>query len=428
MTEYQETIDFLFTQVPMFQKVGAGAYKPGLQTVKTLSAAFGNPHTQFPAIHVGGTNGKGSTAHTLAAVLQSAGYKVGLFTSPHLLDFRERIKVDGQMISEGDVVDFVKNYRRHGLDIAPSFFELTTVMAFDHFARMNVDVAVIEVGLGGRLDSTNIITPKLSVITNISFDHVALLGDTLPQIAFEKAGIIKDGVPVVVGEAPDREVRNVFVQKAESTGSTIVFADDAPRFSSATDVEGGILYKDTAFGDITGELSGECQRKNTATILCALEMLRDMGWSITRESVSEGFANVVELTGLMGRWMKLSSHPDVICDTGHNTGGWDYLAGTLSGIKDLKMVIGFVNDKDVTGILAMMPRNAEYYFTRASVDRALSEDTLGLLGREAGLRGDVYPTVAEAMDAALDAADENSTIFVGGSTFVVADLLSYYRK
>lgn len=423
MSEYSDTISYLFSQVAMFQNVGAEAYKPGLHTTLSLAEAFGNPHKAFPAIHIAGTNGKGSTAHTIAAVLQAAGYRTGLFTSPHLIDFRERIRVDGEMISEEGVVDFMRRYRSMGLKLAPSFFELTTIMAFDWFAMMGVDVAVIETGLGGRLDSTNIITPELSIITNISYDHMALLGDSLPQIAYEKAGIIKPGIPVVIGEADDPEVKEVFADKAASEGSPIVFADESAAFASATPDKGFIHYASTPFGDIYGALCGECQKKNTATILRSLEALCKKGFAISDSHVRRGFKEVNTLTGLAGRWMIVGEKPRIVCDTGHNTGGWKYLSETLSDIHGLKMVIGFVNDKDITGILSMMPRHATYYFTSASVRRALDADTLALLGREAGLKGEAYTSVEEAYKCALADSAQTDTIFIGGSTFVVADFL-----
>lgn len=422
---YKETLDYLFTQTPMFQSIGAGAYKPGLQTVERLSEMFGNPHRDFKSIHVGGTNGKGSTAHTIAAVLQSAGYKVGLFTSPHLVDFRERIRVNGKMIGEEDVCNFVERFISQGGEkLNCSFFELTTVMAFEYFAQKEVDIAVIEVGLGGRLDSTNIITPELSVITNISLDHTALLGRTHEEIAREKAGIIKEGVPVVIGES-EGKVREGFKITAADRHAPICFADDSHIYAVAERHNDYILYKDTPWGDIQGELCGDCQTKNAATIMCALECLRKQGFNINYEDVAKGFANVCEMTGLAGRWMKVGENPTVICDTGHNVGGWSYLAERLGSYGDkLHMVIGFVNDKDVSGILAMMPRDAYYHFVRPSVPRGLDAEELKRQAEAAGLKGTVSQTVEEGYKIALSQAKEGDTIFVGGSTFVVADLMS----
>jgi dihydrofolate synthase/folylpolyglutamate synthase len=418
---YKETLDFLFTQLPMFQNIGAGAYKPGLGTIIELENAFGNSHRQFATIHVAGTNGKGSTSHSLASVLQKAGYRVGLFTSPHLIDFRERIKVNGEMISQEQVIDFVARFREKHLQAAPSFFELTTVMAFEHFARERVDIAVIEVGLGGRLDSTNIITPEISVITNISKDHVALLGDTLPKIAAEKAGIIKPSIPVVIGEVGSDDVKQVFVDKANAENAPIIFAEEQNCFSS---IENNEIYHDTPFGAIKAALTGDCQSKNMATVITTLLQLRKLGWKISDENVQQGLSQVVTLTGLMGRWMTVSDSPRVICDTGHNEGGWQYLAPRLATIApNLVMVIGFVNDKDIDHILALMPRNARYIFVQASVSRALPSNELMKRAQLVGLQGVSVASVEEGYKKALEITSKGDTIFVGGSTFVVADLL-----
>ncbi len=433
---YSETLDFLFTQLPMFQKEGAGAYKPGLGTTHALAEAFGNPHTTFPTIHVGGTNGKGSTAHTIAAILQSAGYRTGLFTSPHLIDFRERIRVNGQMISEEEVIDFTGRYRKMDFgDIKPSFFELTTIMAFEHFAREKVDVAVIEVGLGGRLDSTNIITPLLSIITNISLDHTALLGDTEALIAGEKAGIIKECVPVVIGRA-EGEVREVFKTRADSMKAPITFACDTPGYTSATECDAGIEYKDTPWGTITGELSGNCQPENAATVLAAMSILRHHFPAIDAAAVRDGFANVCRLTGLMGRWMRIPcAKPgvDVFCDTGHNPGGWEYLGKKLSEISArsrLTMIIGFVNDKDLDHIIDFMPRNARYRFVAPSVNRGRAAESTCEIFRSYGIEGQTAGSgsVSETYRQVIDEALPGETVFVGGSTFVVADLLEYLSE
>lgn len=428
MLTYDNAIDFLYTQIPMFQRMGANAYKPGLDTSIALDKAFGNPHSRFPSIHIAGTNGKGSTAHTLAAILQSAGYKVGLYTSPHLVDFRERIRINGEMISHSAVVDFVNRYRALQLDCQPSFFELTMTMAFEYFAKEKIDIAVIETGLGGRLDSTNIISPILSIITNISFDHTAFLGDTLTAIASEKAGIIKRNTPVVVGEASG-DVKQLFLDKSIEMNSPIKFADENKAFSSAELTPDGYLYHNTPFGNITGELTGECQQKNTATILSAIEQLRLIGWEITPDAVKQGFANVCNLTGLAGRWMELQQSPRVVCDTGHNVGGWEYLSRQLSQVEGkLHMVIGFVNDKDISHILDLMPHNATYYFTRAEIPRALSADEVKAIALAKGLKGEAYATVAEAYQKAIVSASATDTIFIGGSTFVVADLLTHRQQ
>ena len=424
MKEYNDAIEFLYTSMPMFQRVGASAYKPGLDTVKLLDKKFGTPHKNYLTIHIAGTNGKGSTAHTLAAILQSAGYRVGLYTSPHLVDFRERIRVNGRMISRDAVVDFVNRYRAMSLECYPSFFELTMTMAFEYFAREKVDIAVIETGLGGRLDSTNIITPILSVITNISFDHTAFLGNTLESIASEKAGIIKPSVPVVIGEAQD-SVREVFQQKADEQRAPIYFAEDVARFDTIEPLQEGLLYKNTPYGDIIGELMGDCQPKNAATILTALPLLAECGIKVSTQSVKDGFAHVGSLTGLMGRWMTLHRNPHVVCDTGHNVGGWQYLSRRLKSIDGtLHMIIGFVNDKDVSHILEMMPKTARYYLTNAQIERAMPVAQLAEIATECGLVGEQFPSVEDAYNAALAKASTEDTIFIGGSTFIVADLLS----
>lgn len=423
---YQQTLDYLYSQLAMYQRVGSDAYKPGLGNAIALDNAFGNPHRSYATIHVAGTNGKGSTAHTLAAVLQKAGYRTGLYTSPHLIDFRERIRIDGEMISCEEVVDFVERYLEKGLPVNPSFFELTMTMAFEHFARHKVDVAVIEVGLGGRLDSTNIINPVLGVITNISKDHTALLGNTLPEIAREKAGIIKPGVPVVIGEA-EGEVRKVFADKAATEQSEIVFACDNPPYSSFNREDSSIEYLDTPFGDISSQLTGDCQPKNAATVITALSQLIRLGFNIPSRAVAEGFAEVVTLTGLAGRWMVVDRQPLTVCDTGHNIGGWQYLAPKLNSMPGRKhLVLGFVNDKDVSSILRLVKEISpvSIYWTAASVNRALPSEELAARADELGIHGTPYPDVAEAYNAARNAATPEDTVFVGGSTFVVADLMS----
>ena len=424
--KYQSTVEWMFSQVPMFQNVGQQAYKPGLDGILKLTAAFGNPHQGLRTVHVGGTNGKGSVSSLLASVFQEQGLKTGLFTSPHLVDFRERIRIDGEMISEEGVVEFIERFRRSGLDYEPSFFELTTVMAFDWFRRNNVDIAVIEVGLGGRLDSTNIITPELSVITNISFDHTAQLGNTLEAIAAEKAGIIKGGIPAVIGNAAGA-VRRVFEDKARGVGAPIVFAQDRPGFSETETRDTYNIYIGTEWGDIECPLTGDCQRENAATAFNALHALghRDSA------SVRAGFRNVTANTGLTGRWTTLRRRPDIICDTGHNQGGWAWLGARLRRIADeaaeggasLRIVAGFVNDKDTTAIFGEMPRNAAYYWATPSVARGRDAADVAAAARQSGLEGSAYPTVADALGRALEEATEADTIFVGGSTFIVADLL-----
>lgn len=426
---YQETLDYLFVQVPMFQNLGAGAYKPGLETTLLLADRWGNPHKQLTTIHVGGTNGKGSTASTLSAILQSAGYKVGLYTSPHLVDFRERIRVNGEPVPKEYVVRFVEKYlsQKDLTELHPTFFELSTIMAFAWFAEQKVDVAVIEVGLGGRLDCTNIISPIVSVITNISLDHMALLGDTEAKIAAEKAGIIKEGVPVIIGSA-EGEVLKVFEDKASETGSALTLASADKGYQTAIMHNDGIDYIGTEWGDIRGELCGDCQRENAATVLAALKHITPHFPKIDAEAVKQGFANVCRFTGLAGRWTELQSIPvRILCDTGHNIGGWRWLGPALEKIStdsNLHMVIGFVNDKDVTAIMGKMPRNARYYFATPSVARGRDAASTAQTAAEAGLHGDTYETVAAAFAAAESASKAGDTIFVGGSTFVVADLLT----
>lgn len=429
---YQETIDYLYSQTPQFQQIGAAAYKPGLDTVRSLASLFGNPQDQLRTIHVGGTNGKGSTAHSLASCLQAAGLKVGLFTSPHLVDFRERIRVNGAMIPEEEVTRFVERFREvrpEGCD--PSFFELTTVMAFDWFARCGVDAAVIEVGLGGRLDSTNIITPELCVITNISKDHTAQLGNTLEAIASEKAGIIKSGTPVVIGESAGG-VREVFRAAAAAAGAPIRYADDEFAALTAAQTPDGFLEAvDTPFGPIRFQLTGLCQHSNLRTIVCALDELKRAGFPLTDEAVARGLATVCDSTGLMGRWMKVMDSPLVICDTGHNEGGWELLGKQLSAFgPKLTAIIGFVNDKDLGHIFPHLPKEADYIFTRASVPRALPAEELAVLAAKAGIRGSVTFSVEQALNDALRQArrDPEAVIFVGGSTFVVADLLAALKN
>lgn len=416
-SEYEQTVQWLYEQLPMFSVIGPGAYKPGLDTAHTLDTAFGHPHERFKSIHVGGTNGKGSLSHSLASVLMAAGHKVGLYTSPHLVDFRERIRVNGEMISQQAVVDFVKRYRSLGLGCHPSFFELTTIMAFDYFASQGVDYAIVEVGLGGRLDTTNIITPELSVITNISLDHVALLGDSPAAIAREKAGIIKPGIPVVIGES-DGEVKEVFRQKAEAQGSPIVFADEHPLdYRQESD---RLVYSWRGF-EVACDLVGSCQHKNAATALAAIGFL-----PVPVEAILEGLANVQARTGLMGRWMRMACRPETICDTGHNSGAWQYLAPRLAAIAEqrpTRIVLGFANDKDVDAIFAMLPKSAEYYFAAPDVQRARSAESLLELGQANGLTGRAFISVKEAVATARKESASDDFVFVGGSNFVVAEAL-----
>lgn len=428
--EYSEAIDYLFKKTLVFQHIGAQAYKPGLDTTLQLAELWGNPHQAFKSIHVAGTNGKGSTSHLLAAILDKAGYKVGLYTSPHLLDFRERIKVNGQPVSEEYVCKFVDTFLKSNYDgRQPSFFELTTIMAFSYFKKEKVDIAIIEVGLGGRLDSTNILTPALSIITNISFDHTQFLGDTLSKIASEKAGIIKTGIPVIIGESND-ETRPVFENKAQSVGAPITFAQDNTEITNARHNNDGLLEISTKhFGNITDALSGECQTLNANTVLHAVDRLKKSGLSVSDASVHEGFAEVCSSTGLMGRWMTVGETPKIVCDTGHNPGGFQYIAHQLkhAQCRRLYVVIGFVGDKDVRHILEMLPKDATYHFTQPSVERALPKENLEAIARQKGLSGQTFPTVKEALLSAKQKAAKDDMIFIGGSTFIVADLLQLLK-
>lgn len=431
---YSETLDYLYSAAPAFEKVGAGAYKEGLSNTLALDEHFGHPHRNYHTIHVAGTNGKGSTSHTLAALLQAAGYRVGLYTSPHLADFNERIRVNGEPISHERVIRFVEEERHFFEPLQPSFFELTTALAFKYFEEEHIDIAVIEVGLGGRLDCTNIIQPLLSVITNISYDHTGFLGNTLAAIAGEKAGIMKPGVPVVVGEAPlmtptdanyrkDEDVRAVFQAKANEMGAPIRFAEDHDLVTPA-------LLQQYA-------LKGAYQARNLNTVLnCLIPLARAMkatGLPITRnsttaaEALRQALTGVITMTGLTGRWQQLSSKPTVICDTGHNLAAWQYLAPQIereSQGRPLHIVFGMVDDKDVNGVLALLPRRATYYFTQADTHRAIPAGHLAELAASAGLNGIPYPTVADAYRAVRANAPSDAFIFIGGSSYVVADLLT----
>lgn len=406
---YQQTIDYLFHVTPVFEKVGAGAYKEGLSNTWAMDEHFGHPHRQFKTIHVAGTNGKGSCSHTIAAILQSAGYKVGLYTSPHLVDFRERIRVNGLMVSEEYVIDFVENERAFFEPLHPSFFELTTAMAFKYFAEQHVDIAVIEVGLGGRLDCTNIITPVLSIITNISFDHTQFLGNTLAEIAAEKAGIIKQGVPVVVGETT-HETLPVFEAKAQEVHAPLHLAEQ---------------YEPDC--DYDFELKGSYQDKNKRTILCAMHCLQELlEMEDVHGAIAQGMAHVCELTGLVGRWQTLRQQPLVVCDTGHNVGGWTYLSEQIKAQKcrQLRIVFGMVDDKDINTVMEMLPKDAVYYFTQASTHRAIPVGKVMEYATSHGLRGNGFNNVKDAYHQALQDASTEDFIFVGGSSYVVADLLA----
>jgi len=427
---YTETVDYLFSLLPAYHRIGKPAYKGNLDNTEELDLEFGHPHRLFRSVHVAGTNGKGSVSHMTASVLQEAGYRTGLYTSPHLKDFRERIRVNGVMIGEDDVVRFVEEHDGLIRRVSPSFFELTVAMAFDYFARMNVDVAVIEVGMGGRLDSTNIITPVLSVITNIGHDHMEFLGKTLAAVAEEKAGIIKENIPVIIGETQD-ETREVFRQRADELNAPLTFADRryqcgmgaiAPESAMRPFILSGPGESDRIEG--VTPLGGLAQQKNIQTVAAVVEALSEE-FGLTREHFIRGVAAVVTNTGLMGRWQILSRSPLTVCDTGHNREGLEYvMRQVMSTPKErLHMVIGFVNDKDLTSVLPLFPGDAVYYFTRASVPRALDEKVLKETAEGYGLSGEAWPSVPEAVAAARSAAGPRDMIFIGGSTFVVADAL-----
>lgn len=431
--KYQQCIDWLFSQLPMFSRIGAPAYKAGLETTLTLDSLYGHPHKKFRSIHIGGTNGKGSTSHMLASILQAEGYKTGLYTSPHLTDFRERMRVNGNKIPRNEVIEFVENWKtaRNNDQIKdtlkPSFFELTMMMAFDWFAKENVDFAVIEVGMGGRLDSTNIIIPLLSIITNISFDHTQFLGTSLESIAREKAGIIKAGVPVVIGEG-EGKVKEVFLSKANEVKAPIFFADN---LSLQHIPDKGWSLPINSGRNAIVPLGGEYQKQNINTVAKAVSVIREGGIKISDKAVILGLENVGMMTGLRGRWQKIQNSPVVICDTGHNVSGLTQNLETLKRDypeKQLNFILGFVNDKDVNQIVSMFPKTANFYFTRANIPRAMKAEEVALKFASVGITGEIIPDVGEAYKTVLGKASENEVIFIGGSTFVVADLLSSLEK
>jgi len=430
---YSETIDYLYNHFPAFSHVGASALKVGLDNSLHLDEWLDHPHKAYKTIHVAGTNGKGSTSHTLASILMSCGYHVGLYTSPHLVDFRERIRVDGEMIEEQKVIDFVERTQREmPSHIEPSFFEITMMMAFDYFREREVDVAIIEVGLGGRMDSTNIIMPDLCVITNIGLEHTQILGDTLGKIAGEKAGIMKRGVPVVIGERND-ETDIVFEEKAKEAGAYIYFAEDIYKVTKAEEVDGMLAVKmekrtndgHTEEDSLLYELTGLCQQKNIVTVMAATDILKRCGYNITFNGIYKGLKKVATQTGLMGRWQKISSNPDMIVDTGHNAHGVRLLAEQLTKAPYSRkhIVWGMANDKRPEEVMPMMPQDGIYYFTRANVERAMSETEMEEIGRNAGLNGKAYHNVKDAIEAAKKNAEPNDLIFIGGSNFVVGEVL-----
>ena len=426
---YNQTIEYLYNSLPVFHHIGGAAYKPGLENSIRLMNVLENPQNKYKTIHVAGTNGKGSVSHFLSAILQSAGYKVGLYTSPHLVDFKERIRVNGEMISEQYVIDFVENNTNLFEIVKPSFFETTMAMAFNYFAYCEVDVAVIEVGLGGRLDSTNIINPVLSVITNISFDHTQFLGDTLEKIAFEKAGIIKPNTPVVIGESLP-ETKSVFFEKAKNENAEIIFAEDKYYIKCVDFEDVNIVVDAPGFEEMRIGLRGEYQRKNVTTTLTAIDKLKSIGFDISEKNIRNGFENVMKLTGLQGRWQILQKKPVVIIDTGHNKAGIQYVVNQLNDsiFKKLHFVIGMVNDKDISGVLTLLPKNADYYFTNANIMRALKAEELKEQAEKFDLKGNTYSSVEKAIKAALKNATKEDMIFIGGSNFVVGEALPFFVK
>ncbi|HTM98277.1 MAG TPA: folylpolyglutamate synthase/dihydrofolate synthase family protein [Pedobacter sp.] len=426
---YPQTLDFLYSKLPMFTRVGAIALKKDLHNTLVLCAALANPQHKFKSIHVAGTNGKGSTSHMLAAILQKAGYKTGLYTSPHLKDFRERIRINGKMIPKSNVINFVKTQKRLIQEVEPSFFEVTVAMAFDYFAKEKVDFAVIEVGLGGRLDSTNVITPELAVITNISLDHTNILGNTLTEIAKEKAGIIKKGVPVVIGEQHE-ETEGVFLDKAKFENAPIYFADKLLKLKESKVQNSKLVVTvqkqdNSIYPELKLDLTGKYQQKNILTVIESINQLQDLGYKISDDAIYSGLRNVKKITGLQGRWQTLSKNPLVICDTGHNIAGITEVLKNINATPHQKLhfVIGMVKDKDISNILMILPRNAHYYFCAPGLERALSAEELAMQASAFGLKGSVYSTVKEAAAKAKISASKNDLIFIGGSTFVVAEII-----
>ena len=401
---YQETLDYLFGRLPIYQRTGAAAYKADIGNIVAASKYLGNPHTQFKSVHIAGTNGKGSTAHMLSSILQESEYKVGLYTSPHLKDFRERIRINGKMIAEQEVVDFVKESKAIFEEMELSFFEFTVVMAFDYFANQQVDIAIIETGLGGRLDSTNILNPELTIITNIGLDHTNLLGNTLEKIAAEKGGIIKENTPIIIGRK-QKETNTIFQNIAKEKNAHLMYSE--PQQNYATD------------------LKGEYQKENINTTITAIEQLQKQGWAINSSNIEQGLLKIVANTQLLGRWQTLSEIPHIICDTGHNEDGIKQISKQLKNTKyeQLHFVFGTVNDKNLDSILSHLPKNASYYFCQANIPRAMDAKELQQQSAKYELKGNVFTIVKQALSKAKENANASDLIFVGGSTFVVAEAL-----
>lgn len=421
---YEETLDYLYSQLPMFTRIGAAAYKEDLHNTIALCKALGNPQDTLTCIHVAGTNGKGSTSHMLAAVLQKAGYKTGLYTSPHIKEFGERIRINGKMIEPSFVIDFTERTKNLLGTIQPSFFELTVAMAFDYFAKEKVDIAVIETGLGGRLDSTNVITPILSVITNIGYDHMQLLGNTLEQIASEKAGIIKQGIPAVIGET-DAATQKVFIEKAASVNAPIVFADQQYTLKSSAVQGNFVQYCFNNDQCYSLDLLGQYQSKNLQTALTALDQLKQLSWNINTTNIQEGLSSVIQTTGLQGRWQVIRDQPRIILDVAHNQDGINAILTQLKHLyktHELHFVLGFVQDKDVTSVLKLFPHDAQYYFTNAHIPRALHHEALRQKGLETGLKGESFDQVNDALNHAIQKAKPNEVIMVCGSFFILSEI------
>ncbi len=432
MQTYEEVINYLYDHLPYYQRSGQAAYKDSLDNTIALDVMFDHPHQNFKSVHVAGTNGKGSVSHMLASILMESGYKTGLYTSPHLKDFRERIQINGKKIEKEFIVEFVSEFLslNSARGVEPSFFELTVMMAFDYFSKNSIDIAIIEVGLGGRLDSTNIITPELSVITNISLDHTYLLGDTLGKIALEKAGIIKRKIPVIIGESHP-QTSLIFKGVATELSAPLSFADQNFK------VGVGLLSKDNrqiftvrkgenvVYHNLKLDLLGIYQAKNICTVIAAVEQLRGQGWNIPESALRTGLDKVCENTGLMGRWQVIGANPGIICDTGHNEGGIREVVTQISQTpyKKLHFIIGMVNDKDIPGVLNLLPRDAIYYFTKAAIPRAFDENQLSKMAAFFNLHGNSFPSVAQAIESAKLNADKDDLIFIGGSTFIVAEAI-----
>ena len=426
---YQETLEWMFNKLPMYQRIGAAAYKADLNNTIQLLDLLDNPHNSFKSVHVAGTNGKGSVSHTLASVFQEAGYKTGLYTSPHLRDFRERIRINGEMIPEENVVQFIDTYKDKFESMELSFFEMTVGMAFDYFRNEKVDIAIVEVGMGGRLDSTNLITPELSIITNIDFDHTKFLGDTRAKIAYEKAGIIKPGIPVVIGETHP-ETEQVFIDKAKECGSPIYFADqifdcDKIYFESFTEQKFDVWKNSELYMEaLEIPLMGNYQQKNLTTVMCAIDLLRDK-FNLSDDDIRDGIGKVIRNTHLMGRWQILCKDPLTIADTGHNVAGITEVVRQLAEMHygKLHFVLGMVNDKDIDSVLQLLPRGAEYYFCKADIPRGLDAHILAEKAFDMGLRGQVFESVSHAYRSAVNNAHFGDVVFIGGSNFTVAEVV-----